>query len=443
MVTEYLKNLEENTSNLNTNWNENINIKDFLRKVVVLSGYNGGSFVNDDVDIVYSKSFEPENFIDETDENGNYYLKAIAAFGSTEYEGLTGGLGIASKYFYDPRFDNTTDYSVSTNYIADAGNGAINTNGIQGTIFDLNVEEKYFLSFVINYTANVKELVIYKYYHDFDGISISNTPSLSVLTEVNSYDITGFGDIPDGSGGWIFSPWTTNYRAFLYGVDDDHYIFYCIIRRTQSGYATVKVLNTLIIDKSDFSNVELHNMVLPNEVEYLNNSSSLNSLILPGIIYKGKIGIALNVTTLPEEEDPSGNYMCLINPADSTDIKRLKTNGTATFDTTGFNCGTCIVNSGFGYFISRRYVIKNDILYCKTTDNFFNLFKNNVEVDADNQNFYCYKDYLIRLSRQASPYRCAIRTTINPFHMTIVKNLDAPFLKTSNKPVKYTFRIKN
>ena len=71
MVTEYLKNLEENTSNLNTNWNENINIKDFLRKVVVLSGYNGGSFVNDDVDIVYSKSFEPENFIDETDENGN------------------------------------------------------------------------------------------------------------------------------------------------------------------------------------------------------------------------------------------------------------------------------------------------------------------------------------------------------------------------------------
>ena len=427
MVTEYLKNLEENT------------------KVVVLSGYNGGSFVNDDVDIVYSKSFEPENFIDETDENGNYYLKAIAAFGSTEYEGLTGGLGIASKYFYDPRFNNTTDYTDSTNYIADVGNGTLNTEGIYGTIFDLNVEEKYFLTFEITYNANTKQMIIRKYYHDFDGISVSNTPSLSILVEQTSYDITGFGDIPNGSGGWIFSPWTTSYRAFLYGVDDDHYIFYCIIRRTQSGYATVKVLNTLIIDKSDFSNVELHNMILPNEVEYLNNSTSLNSPIYPGIIYKGKIGIVLNVTTSEEEEDPSGYYMCLINPADSTDIKRLKTNGTGSFENTGFDCGQCLVNSDFGYFISKKYVIKNDTLYCKTTDNFFNLFCSNSSSYNFWNNFFCYKDYLIRfgISNYGTPKTLQMRTTINPYHMTIVKNLDVPFLKTTNKPVKYTFRIKN
>lgn len=432
MLTNYFSDYFENVSNLNTNWSYSYPAPVNFGKVVILSGFNGNSFISDDVDITYMKNIPSTAITTETDEYGNTNITEVAEFGATEFEGMVGAVALTTTNFLDPTVKCSTGWSTVS---GDAGEGNLITGSYTGTLFDINPDEKYFLTYNIMYSNYLHILTINKYYHDFNRISLNNTPSLSFLLESSQYVITGFEEIYDPStGSWVYTKsLNTNHSGVFSVVGDNEYIFYFINLK-------YKVLNTIIIDKSDFSNIELHKMILPNEVDFINEDLTLNG-DFNGIYYKGKIGMVLHVTTSEEEEDPSGNYMCLINPADSTDIRRIETSNVDNINlsnsTIPYSAGVYLVNSGFGYYIGRYITIKNNKAYIKSEDRYLAAVK-------DSANPFFYKNYIIKLYNKTSNgvTGMAMRTYSNIYRLTAIKNLDIPYIKANNKPVKYTFRIK-
>ena len=432
MLTNYFSDYFENVSNLNTNWSYSYPAAGNFGKVVILSGYNGNSFISDDVDITYMKNIPSTAITTETDEYGNTNITEVAEFGSTEFEGMVGAVALTATDFIDPTVKCNTGFSTMG---GDEGEGNLIAGSYTGTLFDINPDEKYFLTYEILYTNHLHILTINKYYHDFNRISLNNTPSLSFLLESSQYVINGFKEVYEPLiEDWIYLPLQNNNHSAIFSVvGDNEYIFYFINLR-------YKVLNTIIIDKSDFSNIELHKMILPNEVNFINEDYTLNGF-LSGIYYKGKIGMILHVTTSEEEGDPSGNYMCLINPADSTDIRRIETFNVDNINLSNsyrpYSAGVYLVNSGFGYFIGRFVTIKNNKAYIKNEDRY-------LAAVNDSANPFFYKNYIIKLYNKTSNgvTGIAMRTYSNIYRLTAIKNLDTPYIKANNKPVKYTFRIK-
>ena len=435
--TNFIENLQK-IDNLDTTLTGDYSIqqKDQITKIVLLDKENRNEFIADDVEITYSKELDLEDRSEYEDENGNKGYKQIYEFTASEFAGTIATVALASKDFVDPRFlpsyNNTSGAGLNFGgvFYAFSANDMINP---YTRVLDIDYENGELLTFNIRYVDDAWTAAFCKWNHNFRNFKIGGVNSYFYLKEVISVDIDGLIAVPNNQGEWNI--WNELYgdSNLYYGIDEKNKNYVLVWCQPNK-----KVMNTLSIDMEDMTQTSLHQMILPNEVDFPSNVSwSCNRAfgVNPkyAAFYDGRYCTLMDVTMTEDEEEISGVYMCSFNYENSTDVKRLETkyikNGEETeWDSTFPSNATCpLYKSGCKSFISGSWTIKNNISYVK------------YGVGAD-WGFY-YKGLMISSVVNDNKIKFVYNTC--PYCLSIVEILSRPFEKTLNKTLKYTFRIVN
>lgn len=441
--TKYIENIQS-CGNLDTDITQDIALKQSnqVETIVLLDKDNkSNEFIADDVNITYMRKLQEGEREEYEDKNGNPGYKQTYAFGLEEFSGQVSSVCLANKNFIDPRFSNAYSLTSGSDIYGTNQTFSFSASDIltqYSRILDVDYENGTLITFDIKYANNEWSAVFCKWNHNFRNFRIGGASSYFYLNEVLSVDIGDLITIPDGHGNW--NPVTDMYKEAMlyYGIDEVNKK-YVLVYTTK----TEKVFNTLLIDIEDMTQTVVHKMILPNEASwtsnmnwnYFNSRFGYNSR--PALFYNGKFAFPLYTVRTEHEQEISGVYMCLIDLQDSTNITALETHfidtdGSETDWSADFPARTYqpLIKSGCGTAISSNWTVKNNVAYMKKENN-------------QDWGFY-YKGMMLRTKISGSgAVQISFQWVTCPYCLSISETLSKPFIKTLNKPIKYTFRIVN
>lgn len=433
MVTNNIKNIFQNAGNFDAIITPTQSQVDFIKKSVLLDGKVKGCIIPDETEILYVKNApEPTDYIDKNKNEGYQYIYEYEA---EEFAGEIETVALASRAFKDPKY-NSSYFNFREEATAQGTGTFIFENadevftGKEKTL-DVNFVEGTITLFDYDYVDENFILTLKRYNHDFHGLRIGKTSGFVYLNEVLSVDLS---DLFKFEGKTI----NKNTPANVYYGKDEKSKKYVIAIELKANNGENVLFNTAIIDVENIENVEIHQMMLPNEIKQVSfmRFKGLGGDAVPACFYKGRFCNLYHITRTAEEAEISEDKMISINYKNSTDIKEIETKWIyqgkeIEKPNSSTSCYPSIpVIDYTDSFISANWTIKNDVAYVKESGINFGFYRDgyvftpNIFISNGKPNYtFTY-------------YAC-------PFDLSIVETPTNPLIKTLNKTLKITFRIVN
>jgi hypothetical protein len=389
---------------LNASCERNNEIKEYFKNIALLKteGELRSEIIEDDTKIIYMGAGEVTDYEDD-EYTGYQYTYNI---GTEDAIGSINCISLVPSGAVD--FTKNSTYNTMSNLYS--GQAAFNVADYTDKIIKMDIDNNKIYtisSIIIAYGSdNTVRIKLTEYNYDFYCMPLfPGTNSIQMeLVDTIFIDISN-----------LFSNVVSPFEncSFQYSVDDKNNRLIILYRNASAEYKNM--FNTLVVNLDNFTNYEMHQMLLPDEI-------TLKSIFDTATVTNTPSEISNHDGRLCFLGEYDGDAACIgIDYLDSTNYKIYETEFIEEIEAESNN--EQLHNYNDNTLISNHLIIKNEKAY----------FWNN-ETIAHNHGFY-YKSKII------TPNNKKFDFTMAPFVLSTINHLNNTIIKTSAEKLKIKYKI--